>query len=102
MSESENFFDDLIARAPRQAGAAFAAIGLILLAFVVWELSSGDTPNEFAVIIGPACLFNGLWLLIRGRCPQREQTISAVIGLALGCWCLYDLKSPESILQRLF
>lgn len=100
--EHDNFFDELIARSPRGAGAAFAGIGLALLVFVVVELSSGDAPNEFAVIIGPACLVIGLWLLIRGRCPQREQTIASVLGLAIGCLALYDLKKPASFLQQLF
>ncbi len=102
MPESENFFDHLIARAPRKAGAAFLALGLTLIGFVIWELSSVDPPNEYAVIIGPACLVNGLWLLLRGRCPQWEQTVAAAIGLGLGCWTLYDLKSPQSLILGLF
>ncbi|ODT68329.1 hypothetical protein ABS71_09860 [bacterium SCN 62-11] len=102
MSDSNsNFFDDLIARAPRQAGAAFLALGVVLTAVAAYSISHGQVA-EWAVVLGPALLVTGLPLLILGACPSLLQTTAGIAGLALGFWALSDLKSPASKLLELF
>lgn len=103
MSESSdsNFFDDLIARAPRKAGAAFLLLGVILTAMAVRSVSQGQV-TEWAVVLGPALLVVGLPLLLLGACPSWLQTTAGVVGLGLGFWALSDLKSPHSKLLQFF
>lgn len=102
MSNSDtNFFDDWIARAPRQAGAALCVIGIVLLGWTALGLHNGDY-NEFAVIVGPGVLACGLVLVILGKAPQWLQTVAGVAGLGLGCLALKDLKWPDSVLLKLF
>lgn len=102
MSDSDsNFFDDLIARAPRKAGAAFFLMGVVLTAMAAHSVSQGQLA-EWAVVLGPALLLAGLPLLVLGACPSWLQTTAAVAGLGLGFWALSDLKSPASRLLEIF